>query len=229
MTLGQPEIALRKARALAAAGFALALLLWAPRPIAADAFLTGKLLVAGPDLVDPNFSRTVVFMVSHDPGGAMGLVINRPLGSMPLGDLLQALESPGDGAQPDPPRQEPAQPEDDRSSGDGPSVPVYFGGPVEPFVGFTLHSRDVMLENSVPVDDVTALNAHDEALRALAEGTGPQKMIFLLGYAGWGPGQLEYELAGGDWYVVEADPDLIFSEEPAGIWEQALSRFTTEL
>ena len=159
----------------------------------------------------------------------MGLVINRPMGRMPLRDLLQALESPGDGAQPDPPQPDPPQPEEDRSDDDGPSLPIYYGGPVEPFVGFTLHSRDVMLENSVPVDDATALNTHDEALQALAEGTGPQKMVFLLGYAGWGPGQLENELARGDWYVVEADPDLIFSEEPARTWEQALSRFTTEL
>ena len=224
MTLGYPEIALRKARALAAAGLALALLLGAPRLAAADTFLTGQLLVAGPNLADPNFSRTVVFMLRHDPGGAMGLVINRPMGRMPLGDLLQALESPGDDVRPVPPR-----PEEGRSDDDDTGLPLYYGGPVEPFVGFTLHSRDVMLENSVPVDDDTALNAHDEALQALAEGTGPQKMLFLLGYAGWGPGQLEYELERGDWYVVEADPDLIFSEEPARTWERALSRFTTEL
>jgi putative transcriptional regulator len=215
---------LRQARALAAALFALALLLWAPRPAPAEEFLTGQLLVAGPNLADPNFSQTVVFMLRHDHSGALGLVINRPMGTVPLDRLLQALQSAGDGEEAKPPPPEPGE-----STGGDPSLPVFYGGPVEPFVGFTLHSRDIMLENSVPVDDETALNVQDEALQALARGTGPHQMIFLLGYSGWGPGQLESELERGDWYVVEADPVLIISEEPARTWERAVARFSTEL
>lgn len=224
MTIGHLEITLRQARVLAAAGLALAVLLWAPRPAPADEFLSGQLLVAGPNLADPNFSQTVVFMLRHDPSGALGLVINRPMGRVPLDHLLQALESSGDGEEPDPP-----QPEQGESADDDASLPLFYGGPVEPFAGFTLHSRDVMLENSVPIDDETALNVQDDALQALAEGAGPRQMIFLLGYSGWGPGQLENELERGDWYVVEADPGLIFSKEPARTWERALARFSTEL
>lgn len=224
MTIWHLETTLRQARVLAATGLALAVLLWAPRPAPADEFLTGQLLVAGPNLADPNFSQTVVFMLRHDPSGALGLVINRPMGTVPLGRLLQMLESSGDGEEPDP-----LQPEQNQSTDDDASLPVFYGGPVQPFVGFTLHSRDVMLENSVPVDDETALNVQDDALQALAEGVGPHQMIFLLGYSGWGPGQLENELERGDWYVVEADPDLIFSEEPARTWERAMARFSTEL
>lgn len=224
MTIGHLGMTLRQARILAAAGLALTVLLGAPKSAPADEFLTGQLLVAGPNLADPNFSQTVVFMLRHDPSGALGLVVNRPMGTVPLDRLLQALESAGDGEKPEPP-----QPEQGESADGNPSLPVFYGGPVEPFVGFTLHSRDVMLENSVPVDDETALNVQNDALQALAEGAGPHQMIFLLGYSGWGPGQLESELERGDWYVVEADPGLIFSEEPARTWERAVARFSTEL
>jgi putative transcriptional regulator len=215
---------LRQTQVLAAAGLALAVLLWAPRPAPADESLTGQLLVAGPNLADPNFSRAVVFMLRHDRSGALGLVVNRPMGTVPLDRLLQALESAGDGEEP-----ELLQPEPGESADGGTSLPVFYGGPVEPFLGFTLHSRDVMLENSVPVDEQTALNVQDDALQALAEGAGPHQMIFVLGYSGWGPGQLENELERGDWYVVEADPGLIFSEEPSRTWERAVARFSTEL
>ena len=224
MGFGHLKLSLRQARVLAAAALFLIVLLWVPRPAPADEFLTGQLLVAGPNLEDPNFSQTVIFMLRHDPSGALGLVINRPMGTVPLDRLLQALESSGDDKEP-----ESLQPDAGEAADGDASLPVFYGGPVEPFLGFTLHSRDVMLENSVPVDDETALNTQDDALQALAEGTGPHQMIFLLGYSGWGPGQLENELQRGDWYVVEADPDLIFSEEPARAWERALARFGTDL
>ena len=222
--MGHLIVTLRKARLFSMAGLALVVLFWAPRPAPADAFLTGQLLVAGPGLEDPNFSRTVIFMVRHDASGALGLVVNRPMGTVPLGRLLQMLESAGDGQESDPQQTEPGDAADEDTS-----LPVFYGGPVEPYAGFTLHSRDVMLENSVPVDDETAVNVQDDALQALAEGAGPNRMIFILGYAGWAPGQLENEMKRGDWYVVEADPELIFSEEPSRTWERAVARFSTEL
>ena len=94
---------------------------------------------------------------------------------------------------------------------------------------FTLHSRDVMPENSVPVDEETAFNVQGDVLRALAGGPAPARTLFALGYSGWGPGQLESELERGDWFVVAADQDLIFNVEPAHTWEQAVARYTPEL
>lgn len=214
----------KKACVLAAAGLALALGLSTLNSAPAADSLAGQLLVAQPSLADPLFSQTLIYMLHHDASGAQGLVVNRPLGRMPLARLLQALGSAGDRERPGsaPPKQnDPAE--------DAASLPVFYGGPVEPSLGFTLHSRDKMLVNSLPVGDKIALNLQDEALRALAAGAGPRQMIFHLGYAGWGPGQLENELARGDWDVMAADLDLIFSDDPAGSWERAWARRSTDL
>jgi putative transcriptional regulator len=108
-------------------------------------------------------------------------------------------------------------------------VLVFSGGPVEPYRAFTLHSRDVMPEHSVPVDDDTAFNVEDDVLKALADHAAPKSMIFALGYSGWASGQLENELDRGDWYVVASDPALVFGTEPARIWERAVALFSTEL
>lgn len=209
---------------LAAIGVALAALLCvAPRPAAAGEDVTGQLLVATPELADPNFSRTVVYMLQHDSGGALGLVINRPMGEVPLDRLLGLLASP------ETDESDPPEPEAGQGPGTGTDLSVFYGGPVERFRAFTLHSREVMLEHSVPVDEATAFNVQADVLYALAEGTGPRHTLFLLGYAGWGPGQLESELERGDWYVVAADPGLIFNDEPARTWERAVVRYTPDL
>ena len=182
--------------------------------------LAGQLLVAAPHLSDPNFAKTVVYILHHDPGGALGLVVNRPMGEVPLDRLLDLMQG-GDGGG--------AAPEDGWGNDAGAPLLVFSGGPVEPYRAFTLHSRDVMPEHSVPVDDDTAFNVEDEVLRALIEEAAPKSMIFALGYAGWGAGQLEGELDRGDWYVVAADPSLIFSAEPARTWERAVALHSTEL
>lgn len=224
MTIGHLKAIFAGARVLSTVGLALLVLLWAPRPAPAAEFLTGQLLVAAPKLVDPAFRKTVVLVLRHDRGGALGLVINRQMARVSLDRLLQSFDFSGGDAEPDPP-----PPGQDQPADDDVTLPVFFGGPVEPFLGFTLHSRDVMPEHSVPVGDGTAFTLQDDALQALAEGAGPNRVIFLLGYAGWAPGQLENELERGDWFVVAADPDLIFSDTPALTWERAIARFSTEL
>ena len=203
--------------------FGLALLLAGPRELPAEEEiapedLTGQLLVAAPHLSDPNFAQTVVYLLHHDPGGALGLVVNRPMGEVPLDRLLDLLQG-GDGTA-----------EDDGGGTDSVEpLLVFSGGPVEPYRGFTLHSRDVMPEHSVPVDDKTAFNVEDEVLQAVLDKSAPQSMIFALGYAGWAAGQLENELDRGDWYLLAADPSLVFSADPTRTWERAVALHSTEL
>lgn len=224
MTTGHLTGILSRARVLFTVVLALVVLPWAPRPAPAAEFLTGQLLVAAPRLADPAFRKTVVLVLRHDRGGALGLIVNRQMSRVSLDRLLQSFDFSGRDAAPDPAPAEKGEPTNDVVT-----VPVFYGGPVEPFLGFTLHSRDVMPENSVPVGDALAYSVGDNALRALAAGAGPSRVIFLLGYAGWAPRQLENELKRGDWFVVAGDADLVFSDVPAHTWERAIARFSTEL
>ena len=215
----------RGMRGWLALGFGLLLAFAGPRALLTEESLAsnglaGRLLVAAPHMSDPNFSQTVIYLLRHGPSGALGLVINRPMGEVPLGRLLDLLKN-GDGAR--------SVPNDGGGSEVGAPLLVFFGGPVEPYRAFTLHSRDVMPEHSVPVDDETAYSEQDDVLMALADDAAPKSMIFVLGYAGWAAGQLEGELDRGDWYVAAADPSLVFSAEPGSIWERAVALFSTEL
>lgn len=223
-TAALPAKILAALAALVVVTFAVSLF---SRPAAAGESLAGELLVATPDLSDPNFSHTVIYLLRHDATGALGLVINRPMGAVPLERLLSVLEGDPEGAAGATGSAGAA--ENGGDSQGGSDLLVYYGGPVEPYRAFTLHSRDVMFDDSVPVDDETAYNVQGEILHALAEGDGPSRLIFLLGYSGWGAGQLESELERGDWYVVDADPKLVFSKTPSYTWERAVARFGTEL
>ncbi len=177
------------------------------RPAAGN--LTGQLLVATNELRDPRFVRTVVYMVRHDPGGAMGLVVNRPVGDVPLTDLLNRLGIEGQGA--------------------GGEIRLHYGGPVEPNRGFVLHTTDYKTEGTQVLPGGVALTSQTEVLRAIGAGTGPRRSLFTLGYAGWAPGQLEAEIAAGAWIIVPADAGLIFDERSDKKWERAMARRTIEL
>ena len=176
-----------------------------------DAYLTGQLLVATPDMGDPRFAETVIYMVSHDADGAMGLVVNRVLGTGPLGLLLETLEI------------------DIEADPDLGEVRLLFGGPVEPERGFVLHSDDFEGESTRIVANGIAVSFGTDALAAMAQGAGPRRSLVLLGYAGWGPGQLESELARADWLVVPAEKALVFSDDPASVWERARESYGIEL
>jgi putative transcriptional regulator len=167
--------------------------------------LAGQLLVASPDLQDPNFSQTVVYLVHHDQSGAMGLVLNRVLGTGPLDKMLEGLGFPSHGAT-------------------DLELRVHYGGPVEPARGFMLHSPDYRAEDTVVLSKMAALTLSPGILQDMAAGKGPRRSLFALGYAGWGPEQLEGELAAGAWVVVEPDEALLFDEQPETKWQRAFDR-----
>jgi putative transcriptional regulator len=170
----------------------------------ASSSLAGRLLVATPDLQDPNFRETVVYMIHHDENGAMGLVVNRVLGSGPLDDLLERLGIDAEGN---------ADVE----------VEVHYGGPVEAGRVFMLHTPDYRSEDTV-VSGLAALTVTPEILRDIAAGKGPRRSLFALGYAGWSPNQLEDELAVGAWVVVEPDEMLLFDHQNDTKWQRAFDR-----
>jgi putative transcriptional regulator len=172
--------------------------------IAVPNSLAGSLLVAMPQMSDPRFERAVIFMCAHNEEGAMGLVINKLFDQLSFGDLLDQLEIPAG------PRTQP--------------IRVHAGGPVEAGRGFVLHSDDYLREGTMLVDSGFALTATVDILRAIADGEGPRSSILALGYAGWGPGQLETEMASNGWLHVPADPDLVFGNDLDHKWLRALQK-----
>lgn len=166
--------------------------------------LAGQLLVATDGLRDPRFVRTVIYMVRHDPTGALGLVVNRPLGETPLARLLDRLGLSGEGV-----------------SG---TLRLHYGGPVEPKRGFVLHTAEWTGEDSRVVQGGVAFTTDPAILEAVARGAGPRRLLVTLGYAGWSPGQLEGEIDGGAWITVTADEALIFDEDAATKWDRAMAR-----
>lgn len=170
--------------------------------VAGEEPLAGQLLVASPTMADPRFAHTVIYMVAHDGGGAMGLVLNRELGEGSLKALLQGFGV-------------------DNADAEG-LARLQYGGPVEPARGFVLHSADYSGRGTRLIGDGVALSTGFDVLKALASGEGPQRRRFYLGYAGWGPGQLEGELAHEDWLTAPADPSLIFGDDDDAVWDKAM-------
>ncbi|OJX13899.1 MAG: hypothetical protein BGO77_01110 [Caedibacter sp. 37-49] len=166
--------------------------------------LTGKLLVAMPQLMDPRFTHAVILICGHDKQGAMGLVLNRLIDSLTLQELLEQLNI-----------KTPLLKEE---------IPIHFGGPVEMGRGFILHSTDYLHKASVKISDDIALTATVDILNEIASGHGPQKKILALGYTGWSAGQLEAELQQNSWLTVDADLDLIFTKDLELLWKQVLKK-----
>jgi putative transcriptional regulator len=197
-------------RSLPAAALLAALLLGTAAADAPDlASLTGQLLIAAPTIGDPRFAHTVILMVRHDKEGALGIVINRPVGEQSIASLLE-----GTG--------------EDVSGIEG-SLRVFAGGPVQPELGFVVHSAEYRRDETLEVDAHVAMTASRQILRDIGNHRGPEKSLFALGYAGWGPGQLEGELARHDWFTAPEEPKLIFDDNRANLWEDAMARRTREL
>jgi putative transcriptional regulator len=163
-----------------------------------DGYLDGQLLIAMPVMGDPRFERSVIYLCAHSSEGAMGIIVNRPAGSIDFPELLVQLDIIKESDQIKLP--ETAE-----------SMKVLKGGPVDTGRGFVLHSSDFFIENAtLRIDDGICLTATVDILKAIAKGSGPKHAILALGYAGWAPGQLETEIQGNGWLHCDADQDLIF-------------------
>jgi len=166
--------------------------------------LGGKLLIAMPGMSDPRFERSVVYLCAHSDEGAMGLIVNKPLSEISFSDLLDQLEIV--------------------RSPESQDIRVHFGGPVEHARGFVLHSGDYRTnrDTTLRVDSEFGMTATLDILEAIAQGDGPAESLLALGYAGWGPGQLEGEILQNGWLTCDAKPGLVFDGADALKWERAL-------
>jgi putative transcriptional regulator len=167
--------------------------------------LAGKLLIAMPGMGDPRFAHTVILICASSEERSMGLILNRPATDVKFANLLEQLGIP--------------------KAPTGRDIRVHFGGPVERGRGFVLHSGDWRrndLQGTIQVPGGFEMTATLDVLEALAQGAGPEVAILALGYAGWGPGQLEAEIGRNDWLIAEAPAELVFSADDAGKWTAAL-------
>lgn len=173
-----------------------------------DGFLTGQLLIAMPAMADPRFAQSVIFICAHTADGAMGLVVNRPVVKPTFDDLLKQLK-----VEPNPPARQ---------------IRMCAGGPVENARGFVLHTSDWTGEGSLHVDEDLALTASLDVLQVIAEGGGPRECILALGYAGWGPGQLDREIQENAWLSVPVHESLLFDAEHDTKWRRAFERLNID-
>ncbi len=181
----------------------------APEPSApAHVSLAGQLLIATPEMRDPRFDHAVILVVRHDRDGALGIIINMPAGERPFTELLAAIG--------------------EKTTPAG-SVPIFLGGPVEPDMGLVLHSADYRVQGTIDVDGRLAMTVNPQILRDMAAKKGPKKSLVAFGYAGWGAGQLDNEMAHNVWYVAPEDPKLVFDEDRAKVWDRAMARRTQDL
>ncbi|PYF04599.1 putative transcriptional regulator [Rhodopseudomonas faecalis] len=187
-----------------------------PEHSAEGSYLDGQLLVAMPVMEDERFARSVIYVCAHSAEGAMGIIVNRPAGSINFPELLVQLEIIDKADQIKLPE-------------NAESMRVLKGGPVETGRGFVLHSSDFFIKDAtLPIDDGICLTATVDILKAIAKGAGPKRAILALGYAGWAPGQLENEIQENGWLHCAADPDLIFGSDVEDKYTRALHKIGIE-
>jgi len=166
--------------------------------------MAGQFLVATPELGDPRFYHAVILMVRHDKSGAFGIIINHPLGERSLASVLAAIG--------------------EDVTGVAGNVRLFAGGPVQPGIGCIVHGLDYHRDETIDIDGHVAITISPEVLRDIGHNKGPRQRLIAFGYAGWGAGQLEGELAQGAWFTEPEDPKLVFDEDPAKVWDAAMAR-----
>lgn len=166
----------------------------------APQFLSGQFLLAMPGIGDARFEKAVVALCVHDEAGALGIGLGRVVPRLGFHDLLAQLEI---------------------EPGAAPNAPIHVGGPVEPQRGFLLHSLDWGGSDTVQVGERWALSATLDILKAIAGGKGPSRWVAALGYAGWGPGQLDEEMRRHGWFVTPGDEALLYDTHVDERWSVA--------
>jgi len=172
-------------------------------------FLTNQFLVAMPTLNDPNFQQSVAFICEHNDQGALGIIINRP-SNVVLGDIFKQLSI-------------------DASDTESSNLPVWQGGPVQLERGFVIHRPVGEWEATLKLGPDLGVTSSRDVLDAIARGAGPEKLFVALGYAGWGAGQLEVELAENSWLSTPADPRILFDLPVDQRWQAAAKSIGVDL
>ena len=172
-------------------------------------YLTGQILIAMPAMTDPRFTKSVIYICVHNEEGAMGLVVNKTIDSLAFPELLKQLDIGVHGII------------DDR--------PIYHGGPLDTERGFILHSLDYQQDSTISITEGLGLTATIDVLSDIAENRGPAQSLLALGYAGWGPNQLDDEIQQNAWLQSSADRELIFNLQNDKKWECAISSIGIDL
>lgn len=165
-------------------------------------YFSGQLLVASPEIRDPRFRKSVIYMVRHNAEGAHGIIINKIIGKRPIAIVMQGFGMDSQGA--------------------AGTLNLHFGGPVNPKGAFFLHSSDYKAAKSRLVGGAISFTTDIGILRAIAQGNSPRRVLLALGYAGWGPGQLGDEVARGDWSLAKATEGLVFGDGRGDVWERVI-------
>lgn len=175
------------------------------QPQAEQGFLHGKLLIAMPGMPDPRFERSVILMCSHTAEGALGLIVNKPIPALPFRDLMTKMDIEVTDA--------------------CPRNPVLFGGPVETGRGYVLHANErANRQSTIAVTAEIALTPTVDMVKAIAAGRGPERWLMALGHAGWGPGQIESEIAGNGWIHCDGDAGIVFDAAMDDKWRLAFGK-----
>ncbi len=170
--------------------------------MAVPQFLAGQILLALPGMGDPRFDHAVIMMCAHDEDGALGVGLGHVRPGLTFRSLMKQL-----GLDP----------------GEAPAAPVHHGGPVEPGRGFILHSCDWSGQDSVDIAGRLMLTGTIDVLKAIAEGRGPSRWVASLGYAGWGPGQLDEEMHRHGWLAAPSSEAILYDTPAPARWEGALA------
>ena len=157
---------------------------------------------------DPRFAEQVIYICSHNEEGAVGIAVNKPDTELTLEEVLRSSGLPV------PP---------------GLNAPVYIGGPVEPSSAFILYPSDYETDQQLAVSSTVNLSRHNSVLEDIARGLGPEKFLFAIGYAGWGPGQLEHELVSQGWLTIPADDSIIFDVPDEEKWRRAAALYGIDI
>ena len=165
--------------------------------------LTNHFLIAMPAMTDPYFAKTLTYVCEHSASGAMGIVVNRPI-SLTLSELFAQINMPLNQSELD-------------------DLPIHFGGPVQTDRGFVLHKPSGPWQSTMTISSQVGLTTSKDILQAVGDGSGPSNLLVTLGYAGWGEGQLEQELAQNAWLTVPADERILFDLPAEQRFEAAMA------